>query len=50
MLVSEQQEPTQPAKVQKTYATAVVCGDPVEEVKTNEPSVNSRLKEMALLR
>jgi hypothetical protein len=50
MLVSEQQEPIQTKLAQKTYATAVVCGGPVEEVKTGELTVNNRLKEMALLR
>ena len=48
MLVSEQEAP-KPAP--KLYATAVVCGRPPEEAKEAElNSVNSRLKEMALLR
>ena len=49
MLVSEQEEAPKPAP--KLYATAVVCGRPAEESKEAEPnSVNSRLKEMAMLR
>ena len=33
------------------YATAVVCNEASEEIKTNETgSINNKLKEMALLR
>jgi hypothetical protein len=51
MLVSEQEEAQAPKPAPKLYATAVVCSRPAEESKEAEPnSVNSRLKEMAMLR